>query len=111
MCRSFVGKVVFGLSIAVCFFGLAAVSLAEVINVDFNSPAYQGLAVAPDLAGNTVWNSVVPIGSVANGGGWYCGSYTSAALEDSSGAATGVTVNLTADNCGLVLPKQLVRHK
>ncbi len=104
MCRSFVGKVVFGLSIAVCLFGLAAVSLAEVINVDFNSSAYQGLAVAPDLAGNTAWNSVVPIGSVPNGAGWYCGSYTSAALEDSSGAATGVKVTVSADDWGWFYP-------
>ncbi len=80
---------------AVCLLAAASVR-ADVINVDFNSPAYQGLAVAPDPAGNTaVWNSVAPV-ATNNGGNWYVGSYTSAALVDSSGAATGVEVNLTA---------------
>lgn len=95
MSRLFGSGIVPGCVIAVLLFGSAAIASAAVINVDFQSTdtaegTYQGLGAYSDLPANTYWNAgdlgILPA-SVS--------TYTSAALKDSAGGQTGVTVTLS----------------
>jgi hypothetical protein len=71
---------------------------ASVINVDFgpdnnsDSGVYSGVAVAPDMG--TVWNDIRPGASYP---ALTTVAYTSAALVDSLGSVTGVTLTVQPD--------------
>jgi len=95
MFRSIVTRVVCGLLIAFGMFALASVSLATVINVDFNtstSPTYSGAGVYSDPGSGTLWNSVV-------GPAWQSTSPTvGTQLKTSLNVSTGVGVKVEAQN-------------
>lgn len=83
------------------FAGAAALP-AQVINIDFDEASvvspYHGLAAAPDAAGTgAVWNRVSGSGTT---------TVTASNLSDSSGAASGVGIELQINGSFLGLPGQ-----
>ncbi len=89
-------------SLATIVIALAAGVSGQVINIDFDessvSSIYQGLAAAPDPAGGgAVWNRVTGAGTT---------TVTASNLTDSTGAASGVGIELQINGSFLGLPGQ-----
>ena len=78
----------FPLPLIVAFGVLTHAASAVVVNIDFNSGTntQSGLAAAPDAPGNTAWNGVQQISA---------GVVDTGVLNDSSGVATGITLDIT----------------